>query len=324
MRIALLAIAGAFDSGLATASDVFETANVLRGELQRPPPPWEVTVVGVRRSVRTAAGLRVSPQRYADLDAPPDLLLAPALGVRQSASILDTVSDPGSRAVIDLLAGCRADGVALAGACTGVFFLAEAGVLDGLRATTSWWLSAAFRGRYPAVDLDPAQTLIHSGGITTAGAAFAHIDLALSVVHAQSPVLADLVARYLLIGDRASQATFTMPTMLTRHSPDMTAFERWVRGNLGSPIRISVAAAAIGLSERTLQRITAATVGMTPVEFVNEVRLDEASFLLRSSVLSADAVATRVGFQNTGTLRALVRRRRGMTIRELRRGAVAT
>jgi transcriptional regulator GlxA family with amidase domain len=156
--------------------------------------------------------------------------------------------------------------------------------------------------------------------VTTAGAAFAHIDLALSLVHAQSPALADLVARYLLIGDRASQASFAVPTMLARHSPEMAAFERWVRSNLDSPIRISAAAAAIGLSERTLQRITAAAVGMSPVEFVNEVRLHEASFLLRSSMLSADAVAARVGFQNTSTLRSLVRRRRGVTIRELRRG----
>lgn len=320
MRVTVLAIDGSFDSGLATTTDVLETANVLRGELERPPPPWEVTVVGVRRSVRTAAGLRVSPRRYAELDAPPDVLIAPALGVRQSAAVVETVSDPRNRAIVELIAACRDDGVELAGACTGVFFLAETGALDGLCATTSWWLSGAFRGRYGAVDLDTAHTLVRADGVTTAGAAFAHIDLALSLVHAQSPALADLVARYLLIGDRASQASFAVPTMLARHSPEMAAFERWVRSNLDSPIRISAVAAALGLSERTLQRITAAAVGMSPVEFVNEVRLDEASFLLRSSMLSADTVAARVGFQNTSTLRSLVRRRRGVTIRELRRG----
>jgi Transcriptional regulator containing an amidase domain and an AraC-type DNA-binding HTH domain len=75
------------------------------------------------------------------------------------------------------------------------------------------------------------------------------------------------------------------------------------------------------MSERTLQRVTATAMGVSPVEFVNEVRLDEAAFLLRSTALSADAVAARVGFQNAGTLRALVRRRRGVTLRELRRGS---
>lgn len=116
--------------------------------------------------------------------------------------------------------------------------------------------------------------------------------------------MADLVARYLLIGDQASQASFAVPTVMARHSPEMAAFEQWVRAHLRGPIRVAVAG-----------------VGMTPVEFVNEVRLDEAAFLLRSTALDADAVAARVGFQNVGTLRALVRRRRGVTLRELRRGS---
>ncbi|NMI01984.1 GlxA family transcriptional regulator [Pseudonocardia acidicola] len=321
MRVAMLAIDGAFDSGLATVADVLETANVLRDEIERPPPPWEVTVVGTRRQVRTAAGMRVTTTSVEELDAPPQLLVAPALGVRQSAAVVETVGAARNRPLLDLLARCRSEGIELAGACTGAFFLAESGVLEEQPATTSWWLGPTFRARYPGVDLDTGQTLVRGEGVSTAGAAFAHIDLALSLVHTQSPALADLIARYLLIGDRASQASFAVPTMLARNSPEMATFERWVRSHLDGPIRISAAAAAIGLSERTLQRVTAATVGMSPVEFVNEVRLDEAAFLLRSSTLTADAVAARVGFQNAGTLRALVRRRRGMTIRELRRGA---
>ncbi|WP_214369509.1 hypothetical protein [Pseudonocardia sp. H11422] len=101
------------------------------------------------------------------------------------------------------------------------------------RPTFSWWLGSTFRSRYPAVDLDTGQTLVRAEGISTAGAAFAHIDLALSLMHVQSPALADLVARYLLVGDRVSQASFAVPTMLARNSPEMAAFERWVRSHLG-------------------------------------------------------------------------------------------
>jgi transcriptional regulator GlxA family with amidase domain len=94
--------------------------------------------------------------------------------------------------------------------------LAQAGILDGLTATTSCWLGAAFRSRYPQVDLDESQSLAIAGNITTAGAAFAHIHLALSLIHRISPVLADLTARYLVLGDRPSQATAAVPAWTLR------------------------------------------------------------------------------------------------------------
>jgi transcriptional regulator GlxA family with amidase domain len=80
------------------------------------------------------------------------------------------------------------------------------------------------------------------------------------------------------------------------------------------------AAHALGVSERTLRRTTTAVVGMSPVGFIQEVRVDEATFLLRTTTLSAEAIAARVGYLNSGTLRALVRRRRGTSLENPRRG----
>jgi transcriptional regulator GlxA family with amidase domain len=112
---------------------------------------------------------------------------------------------------------------------------------------------------------------------------------------------------------------FAVPSLLARSDPTVTAFERWVREHVAEPLQISRAAAAIGVSERTLQRTMAAVLGMSPIDFVHEIRLDQATFLLRTTGLTADAVAAAVGYQNTSTLRALVRRRRGSTISALRR-----
>jgi transcriptional regulator GlxA family with amidase domain len=109
-----------------------------------------------------------------------------------------------------------------------------------------------------------------------------------------------------------------LPSVLARHDPTAAAFERWIRKNLDTPIQIAAAAAALGVSERSLQRIVAASLGMSPLDFVHEVRLDQATYLLRTTSLSADAVASAVGYLNASTLRDLVRRRRGMTLRELR------
>ncbi|MGQ0630987.1 MAG: GlxA family transcriptional regulator [Sporichthyaceae bacterium] len=216
------------------------------------------------------------------------------------------------------IAAVRAGGAEVVGACSGTLLMARSGVLDGQPATTTWWLGPLFRAHFPQVNLDIGATLVRGEGVRTAGAAFAHIDLALSLVQQRSPTLADLIARHLLIGDRASQAGFAMPSVMARHHPDLSAFEQWVRSHLDQPIRVSAAAEAIGVSERTLQRLTDACLGMSPLDFVNDVRLDEAVFLLRTTTLSVEGVAARVGFGDAAALRRLVARRLGTTPRALR------
>ncbi|MGD0605378.1 MAG: AraC family transcriptional regulator [Streptosporangiaceae bacterium] len=104
----------------------------------------------------------------------------------------------------------------------------------------------------------------------------------------------------------------------------MTAFERWVRDHIAEPLQISRIATEIGVSERTLQRTTAAVLGMSPIDFVHQIRLDQATFLLRTTNLTANAIAAAVGYQNTSTLRTLIRRERGSTLGALRLGRQAS
>lgn len=320
MDVGVIVVDGVADFGLAAVLEILGTADSLRDELAHPPPPWTVTTLGLHAQVHSGSGYTVPTTPVSTLTRRPDLLVVPALNVKQADALIELVSGPESRPVLRLIAKAREDGTALAAACTGTFFLAEAGVLDGSPATTSWWLGPVFRRRYPRVQLEEGRTLCHTTGITTAGAAVAHIDLAISLVQAHSPALAELVARFLLIGNKGDQAAFVIPSVIARSDPATAAFERWVRSHLDEPIQISAAARALGLSERSLQRITAATLGMSPMDFVHDVRLDHATHLLRTTSLSADAVAAAVGYLNAGTLRDLVRRRRRMTIRELRAG----
>jgi transcriptional regulator GlxA family with amidase domain len=317
MMITVLAVPDLFDSGLSAVLDVLATANALRQDVAAAVPSFDVTVAGTETAVRTGHGLRLATEPLTELGIVPDLLVMPAVGcgLKSPQQVVDIVRN---HPVLAHITALHIAGSALAAACTGTFFLAEAGVLDGLLATTSWWLGPAFRRRYTAVRLDESLTLARDGRVTTAGAAFAHIDLALSIVAQESPALADLVARYLVIGDRPSQAIFAVPSHLAAADPAMTAFERWVRDHVAEPLQISQAAAAIGVSERTLQRTTAAVLGMSPTDFVHEIRLDEATFLLRTTNQTVDAIAAAVGYQNTSTLRALVRRRRGITLSALR------
>ncbi|MFE0513964.1 GlxA family transcriptional regulator [Streptomyces sp. NPDC058964] len=317
MDIAVLAYDGVFDSGLAALLDVLDGANAMRGELPEPPPPWTVSTIGFRRRVRTGAGhvVETAPAATAQ-DA--DLLLVPALAERRPDALVEHVSGPASASVRRLVTATRERGTPIASACTGTFLLAESGILAGLRATTSWWLAPYFRKRYPEVTVDETRMVTTSDGVTTAGAAFGHVDLALAIVRMSSPALADLVARYLVIDERPSQAAYTISAALAQSDPTLAAFERWARDNLDRPVSITDAARAVGVSERTLQRVTHRTLGTSPVRFVQDLRVERAQHLLRTTDLPLEVIARRVGYEHANTLRILLRERTGTTVSALR------
>ncbi|WP_328861637.1 GlxA family transcriptional regulator [Streptomyces sp. NBC_00306] len=317
MDVAVLVYDGVFDSGLSAVLDVIEGANAMRGELPQPPPAWQVTTVGFRRRIRTGAGHVVTTAPAARAEGA-GLLIVPALAERRPEALLDHVGGPDSAAVRRLVSDARDRGTPVASACTGTFLLAESGVLDGRRATTSWWLAPVFRKRYPAVTLDETRMVTTSDGVTTAGAAFGHVDLALAVVRMGSPVLADLVARYLVVDERPSQSAYTIPSALAQSDPVVAAFERWVRVHLDGPVNVAEAAHSLGVSERTLQRTVRRVLGTSPVRFVQDLRVERASHLLRTTDLSLDSIARKVGYEHANTLRILLRERTGSTAATLR------
>jgi len=316
MKIAVLVCDGAFDSGLASVLDVFDTANTMAEELPEA-PRWSVTRIGFTPQVRTAAGLLVDCAPVCHAESA-DLLIVPAVNERWPVGLVEFVSGERSRPARELIARTHARGAAIASACAGTFLLAEAGVLDHVRATTTWWLAPAFRARYPHIQLDQGSMVVHQGSVTTAGAAFGHLDLALALVRAGSPAVADLVARYLVVDDRPSQAPYIMPSALAQHDPTVAAFERWVRDRLAEPISVPDAARRLGVSERTLQRSVQRTMGTSPIRFVQDLRIERATHLLRTTDLSLETIARRVGYEQASTLRVLLRERTGKTTAALR------
>jgi transcriptional regulator GlxA family with amidase domain len=317
MKVSVLAYDGIFDSGLAAVLDVLDTANGMRDGLDSPPPGWEVTTVAPRRRARTGAGHIV---HAAALDAAreADLLVVPALNVRRPEELIEFVESAPAAPLRRLIASARAQGTPVYTACSGTFLLAEAGVLGRRRVTTTWWLTPAFRARYPGVNLDQTRMVVSSDGVTTAGAAFGHVDMALAVVRASSPALADLVSSYLVVDERPSQSAYTIPSALAQSDPAVAAFERWVRDRLADPISIPEAARAMGMSERTLQRATQRVLGTSPVRFVQDMRVEQAAHLLRTTDLSLEAISRQVGYEHANTLRVLLRERTGQTTRTLR------
>ncbi|MEW1615932.1 MULTISPECIES: helix-turn-helix domain-containing protein [unclassified Streptomyces] len=317
MKVSLLVTDQVFDSGLAAVMDVLHMANELRGELQHPPPSWDMTLVSPRGAVGSANGHVIDAVPPGDAPRP-DLLVMPGAGPKKPAPLLRWVASADLRPERETLRRTRAEAIPLAAACTSTFLLAEAGVLDDLTATTSWWLASAFRQAYPRVVLEESHMLAHADGVTTAGAAMAHLDLALDLVRRTSPALADLTARYMVVDDRPSQAGYVIPSHLARTDPTVSAFERWVRRNMSRPLSIADAARAVGTSERSLQRAIHTALGISPLRFAQNLRLEQACHLLRTTDLSTETIARRVGYENPSTLSTLLRRRLDTTPGRLR------
>jgi transcriptional regulator GlxA family with amidase domain len=318
VEIAVLVNEGVFDSGLTSILDVLDTANAMAEQLTEA-PRWNVTTIGFASQVRTSAGLIVDCEPITRADSA-DLLVVPAVNERQPEALVEFVAGDRSLPARELIAKTRARGAAIASACAGTFLLAEAGVLDGLRATTTWWLAPAFRTRYPHIRLEQSSMLVHEDAITTAGAAFGHLDLALALVRSSSPAVADLVAHYLIVDERPSQAPYIMPSAQAQFDPIVAAFERWARDHLAEAISIPEATRCLGISERTLQRTVQRTMGTSPISFVQDLRIERAIHLLRTTDLSLETISRRVGYEQANTLRTLLRRRTGKTTAALRGG----
>jgi transcriptional regulator GlxA family with amidase domain len=209
-------------------------------------------------------------------------------------------------------------GALTATACIGTFVLAESALLDGEEATTTWWLSPLFRQRYPRVRLDESRIIVQSNAVVTAGAALSHLDLALALIRRASPELANLTARYLVVDERTSQSVYSIPDHLANADPLTQQFERWARGRLAKGFSLDQAAKALSTSKRTLARRMQSVLGKSPLAFFQDLRIERAVHLLRTGHASVDQIAAQVGYAEGVTLRALLRRRLGRSVREIR------
>ena len=318
MRVHVLALDTVFDLGLSAVLDAFQTANELIDVAGLDVTPFDVRIVGVRQHVKTSRGFRVPVQRSGTRT--PDVVVVPAIGYKMPGPLEAALVRPDMADALALLRHSARRGATMTAACIGTFILAESGLLDQQRATTTWWLAALFRQRYPSVQLDESHMIVKSGRVVTAGAALGHMDLALWLIRTVSPHLASLVARYLIVDSRPAQSAYALTDHLVHSDPMIQRFEEWARAHLAHGFTLDEAARAVGASKRTLARRTESVLGKSPLEFVQSLRIERAVQLLKTGDASVGQIAARVGYTDGGTLRSLLRRRLGVGVREIRRG----
>lgn len=318
MHLAILALDGVFDTGLTVLLDMFSTANELAAAQGSRHPPFDVAVVGVRPGIRTALGLTMAVAPVETVRKP-DWVIVPALNAKLPDRLVPALGRRDVRDALGHLRAWHADGINVGGSCVGTFLLAEAGVLDGQEATTTWSLAPLFRQRYSQVRLDEGRMIVPGDRVVTAGAAMGHLDLALWLMRQASPEMAALVARFMLVDKRPSQARYMIPDYLAHADPLIERFERWARARLAAGFSLQEAARALAITPRTLQRRTEAVLGKSPLAFFQDMRVERARHLIAIGQ-NLETVAAEVGYADGATVRKLLRRRLGRGVRDLRAG----
>jgi transcriptional regulator GlxA family with amidase domain len=317
MRIHVLVLDDAFDLGLSAVLDAFQTANELAEMSGFSGERFDVRIVGVTKSIKTAQGMTL-PVSETDAMAP-DCVVVPAIGFKMPEPLEAALAGPQVKDACDLLRQWGRKGAMMTAACVGTFVMAESGLLDGQRATTTWWLAPMFRQRYANVTVDESNMLVKSGRFVTAGAALSHMDLALWIIRGVSPKLASLTAKYLIVDSRPSQSAYVLTDHLVHSDPLVQRFEDWARERLKHGFSLDDAAKAVGSSKRTLARHMQAVLGKSPLSYFQSLRVERAVHLLKTGDASVDEVADRVGYADGTTLRNLLRRRLQLGIKEIKR-----
>jgi transcriptional regulator GlxA family with amidase domain len=219
----------------------------------------------------------------------------------------------------------HAGGALVSSVCTGSLLLAEAGLLDGRTSAGHWAYADLYGAEYPQVAFDASAILVtasEADGVITAGGVTAWQDLALHVIaRLCGPEHAVRTAKvHLLTGHQDGQLPYA--AMIKREDPNDAAIVRvqaWIADNYASDNPVAAMAERSGLQPRTFGRRFRAATGRRPIEYVHEIRIDEARRILESSSLGVDEVGYSVGYQDPTFFRRLFKRMTGLTPAAYRR-----
>lgn len=273
-----------------------------------------------KQPVRAANGIPIRTD-YAFADCPaPDIVCIPDLLLPPEADMAGRYGE-----AVTWLRTCYESGATLASACSGALLLAEAGLLDGRDATTHWGYCDVLGAKYPQVRLHPSRVLVATGDgqrIITSGGGTSWQDLALFLIARAFGVeeARQLARLHLMEWHSGGQLPFATLAS-TRQVADRTIArcQEWIADHYGEHTPVATMARLSGLAERSFKRRFTKVTGMSPLEYVHTLRLEEAKQILETTDLPVEAVAEEVGYEDASFFRRLFRRKVGMTPRDYRR-----
>ena len=267
--------------------------------------------------VRSSAGVEIVARGLKSASAVTTLIVAGGEGVRQAATC---------RKTLGLVRALARRGVRIASVCSGAYILAEAGLLDGRRATTHWQRTRHFVKTYPQVKLEPDRIFVRDGNVWTSAGISAGIDLSLAMIaEDHGEAIAQNTAKQLVLYHRRSGGQSQFSSLLELKAPNgrFGALLAWARENLDAPLTVEDLAEQAGMSSRHFTRAFMAETGTSPSKAVERLRIEVARQRVQSSSEAIEQVAQTTGFRDPERMRRAFIRAFGQPPQSLRRAARA-
>lgn len=308
-RIGLVLSPGASSMGLAPLA-AFEMANALLGK-----PHYEIRILSAAGGpVPTVSGFAVATQPFGRYR--PDTLLI-------AGSLTPAAKDADARAAtIRYVKRAAKVSRRVAAICIGAFTAAEAGLLDGRRATTHWAQAGALQARFPAVKVEPDRIFIEDDGIWSSAGMSAGIDLALALVERDlGAEIARRVARSLVLYHRRAggQSQFSGLLDLDAKSDRIQKALTFARAHLAQKLGVAELAAAANLSPRQFSRAFQAETGQSPAKAIENLRVEAARLMMEGGSHPIEVVARETGFADRNRMRRAFLRAFGQPPAAIRR-----
>ena len=301
-RIVIVAFPGVQTLDVVGPAEVFSTADRLANGGE-----YDIEVVASSRdALATGSGLQLLPHRsLGGVRGPIDtLIVAGGTGVARAQE---------DERLVRWIRSAAPRARRVASVCNGAFLLAEAGLLDGRRATTHWAACGELRRQFPAVEVDEDPIFVRDGDVYTSAGVTAGIDLALALVEDDlGAAVARDAARWLVLFLRrpGNQAQFSAgPSWRPAERAPLRDVQSWIADNLTADLSVAALAERAYMSPRNFARAFRREVGVTPAAYVETVRLERARAELEAGDASVDAVAAMCGFGTVETMRRAFQRR---------------
>ncbi|SEO43007.1 Transcriptional regulator GlxA family, contains an amidase domain and an AraC-type DNA-binding HTH domain [Salinihabitans flavidus] len=293
--------------------EVFASAGGMWNEMRGvdPQPRFRVSMASIDGDpIETAHGLRIAPDRAIADVGHADLVLVSASGPLPSEWMSRHA------ALLPWLSQRYANGSMLAGVCSGVAFLAEAGLLDGRRATTYWGVAETFRQRYPKVDWRTDLLITEDAGLFCGGGVNAATDLSLYLVErlCGHRVAVECSKALLLDMPRLNQSGYAfLPVARPHDDAKVRQVENQISKTFDRDVTLEELAEAVNMSRRNLMRRFNEATGHQPGAYLQMVRIAAARTMLEDGAPSIKQVGRAVGYGDVVSFRRVFKRHSGMT-----------
>jgi transcriptional regulator GlxA family with amidase domain len=268
-------------------------------------------------AVRSSSGVELLARGLKSAGSISTLMVAGGEGVDAAAASAKTLA---------FVRAVAKRGVRVASVCSGAYMLAEAGLLDGRRATTHWGRTRQFLSIFPEVKWEPDRIFVRDGDIWSSAGITAGIDLALAMAAEDfGEAIAQQTARQLVLYHRRSggQSQFSSLLELKAPSGRFGPLLSWAREHLDAPLTVEDLAEQAGMSSRHFARAFIAETGTTPSKAVERLRIEVARQRVQSSSEAIERVAEQTGFRDPERMRRAFIRAFGQPPQSLRRAARA-